>query len=164
MPQGFLTTLVIVKVLSIPSERGAFTICQMELMLMKSTFQPNYKGIPETIVAFRYGISVMKNNFIFPMTDRAMDRMVQNGIPQYFIKYLDEVDWHAVPRDIEEPKIFELDDLAFGFYVFFATCGISFLAFVAELLYFYGKMHLALIVLLRALTSRKLFPCGELRH
>lgn len=115
-------------------------------------------------MTYHFGVGVMKNNFIISVTDRAMGRMIQNGIPQYFLSYLDQVDFHAIPPDIEEPKVFELDDLAFGFYVFLASCGISFLAFLAELSYFYGKMHLALIVFLRALTSRKLFPCGDLKH
>lgn len=128
------------------------------MMVMKSTFKPNYKRIPETIMSFNFGIGVMMNNFIFHATDKAMGQMIQNGIPQYFVKYLDEVDFHPMPADEKEPKVFGLDDLAFGFNVFLVYCGISFLTFVAELLYFYATMLIGLVMFLRSLTNRILIP------
>lgn len=156
MYDGFLTNILIVRVLSTPSEKGAYIITSKDMMLMKSTFKPNFREIPEPIVSLGHGIGVMKNNFIFPLTDKAMGQLLQNGIPQHFLDYMDKFEFHSIPLDVKEPKVFDIDDLAFGFFVFFASCKISLLAFLGELLYFYGKMLIGLGALLRELSKRKL--------
>lgn len=166
MMKSFFTTMTLVRVLSSPSERSAYVLGSWDRIAMKSTFKPKIIEIPEKLMTYASGVGVMKNNFIFPMTDRTVGRLLENGIPQYFLKYLDEVDFHpTTPDDAETgPKVFELDDLSFGFYVILASCGISFLVFLVELLYFYGQIALGLLTLLRALTNRNVFPCGELRY
>lgn len=96
----------------------------------------------EKLQKFLYGVSLMRNNFLYNLTESVMSSLVEGGIPQYFLTYIEDVVLREKPSDPVEPKTFSIEDLEFGFIIFLVACGISIVAFLIEIVYFYGARYL----------------------
>jgi hypothetical protein len=88
------------------------------------------------LLVYHFGIGVMRNNFIHQVTEEAMNFLVSNGIPQYFLKYIREFVLRELPSEPKEPKKFGFEDLDFGFYIYLICCAVSICVFVVEILLF----------------------------
>lgn len=96
--------------------------------------------IKQQILDKSIGIGTRRSNFFFKLMESVMVPAVEAGIPQYLLKYILEVHMQPLEDDPSEPKVFAFNDLSFGFVVWIITCGVALLAFVIELLWFYGKI------------------------
>lgn len=88
------------------------------------------------LLVFHYGVGMMRNNFIYKVTEDAMRNLIDFGIPQYFLNYICENILRELPKDKKSPKKFSLNDLEFGFVIYLNCCGISIIIFVIEILIF----------------------------
>lgn len=61
-----------------------------------------------------------------------MDKLVEAGIPQYFLEYMYQF-YFFDRNEPHGPKVFSIDDLHFGFVVWLVTCSIALAAFLGEL-------------------------------
>jgi hypothetical protein len=104
-------------------------------------------------MVFHNAIAVMRNNFIFPVTQNAMRKLVPAGIPQHFLKYIYEFVLRGSPKDKKEPKKFDIKDLEFGFVIHMALCAISIVVFVLENLIYNFKKFVELKIILRGLRA-----------
>lgn len=163
MPQNFFTMLHFVQKMTTPSDKAAYLDAKRGANSGKAEFKYPPIEMDLKLQVFHYGIGVMMNNFIFPLVDEAMGRLVQNGIPQYFLSYIEKVVLHPLPPDDKKPKVFGVKDLGFGFYIFLVFCAISILVFLLELLIFHVKELIGLITLLKTFDNGNLFPDVSLK-
>lgn len=94
----------------------------------------------------KFGIATMRNNFIYKATEETMSALVENGIPQYFLKFIQKVILKEKPADPNEPKNFSVEDLEFGFVIFLLSCAASSVIFLLEVFVFYGGRVLRVLV------------------
>lgn len=146
-----------------PEDRGAYILTQKSQTVLKSTFKNPPRQMPLKLLIYHFGVGVLKNNFIFNLTDDAMSRLIQNGVPQHLLSFLKNDVMRPMAPDEAEPKVFELEDLNFGFYVFLVCCASSIFVFVVEVIVFSVMEIVGLILLLRALASAKNFPGGIIK-
>jgi hypothetical protein len=135
--------------LGVPSEKVAFVESIDEYEAKKSFF----KKVPRKmknfqILVYHRGIAVMRNNFIYGVTQDTVNNLAPNGIPQHFFNYVREVVFKPLPPDEREPQKFGFKDLDFGFYIHLICCAISLIVFGVEILYFNVKKLIGLRVLL----------------
>lgn len=64
------------------------------------------------------GIGVLRNNFIYGVTEDVMKYLIQGGIAQNFVKYVETVTFKPRQDEEEERKSFGLNDLELGFMVY----------------------------------------------
>lgn len=128
--------------LGIASEKASFFIPWKDYLLIGTKFKGKHN--PKLMTNYKYrtmvtGVGVMRNNFIYEVTQDVMKYLIQGGIVQNFVKYIENVVFKPLQDDGEEMRAFALKDLEFGFVIYLAACGVSFGTFVAELLNFYTR-------------------------
>lgn len=77
-----------------------------------------------------------KNHFLFDVTKNVVNELIPSGIPQYlyiFHKWI-RFSRTSVYKYFKSPKIFNIEDLSFGFVLWLIACGISFIVFVLEMI------------------------------
>lgn len=154
MPNNFFTSLHFVRVLSSASERSAYLNTHKAQTAIKSNFKDPPKRMENVkLGTYHFGVGHMKNNFIFSITDQVMSRLIDTGIPQYFLNYIETVELRPVAPEESEPKVFEVEDLGFGFYVWLVFCALSILVFVGELMVFYFWQLIGLVALIKILCK-----------
>lgn len=103
-----------------------------------------YKNVPKLIKQqirdATIGIGTRRSNFMFELVQNVMMPAVEAGIPQNLLKFILEAYMQPLEDDPSEPKVFSFDDLSFGFVVWIITCGMAFVVFIIELLWFYGRI------------------------
>jgi hypothetical protein len=119
--------------LSVASEKVAFVNSQKANDVQKSYFKNSPRMMTQKIYTYLYGVGMMRNNFIYDVTDEVMSKLVENGIPQYFLRYIRETILQRLPSDVKEPRKFSLDDLQFGFFIHLSCLGISIFVFALEM-------------------------------
>jgi len=63
------------------------------------------------------------------------------GIIQHSYKFHTWVNFRNIVEEEESTqKVFDIDDLAYGFYIWIGSCGISIAGFLLELIVYYLKM------------------------
>lgn len=135
IPNGFWGFTSIWGRLGVASEKIAFISTQKANDVQRSYFKNSPRMMTTKFYTCLFGVGVMKNNFIYKVTDEAMSKLVKYGIPQYFLKYIREVVLRELPQDEKTPRKFSLDDLEFGFIIYLSCCAISFAAFLIEIFY-----------------------------
>lgn len=85
------------------------------------------------------GVGVMRNNFIYDVTEDVIKLLIQGGIVQNFVKYIENVIFKPFQDEGEEKKPFALKDLEFGFVIYLVACAISLSVLVLEILFFYSQ-------------------------
>lgn len=78
-----------------------------------------------------------KHNHAFWLIEDIMQILIPAGIPQWTRKFIYDVLFREFMANEDEPKVFSVEDLKFGFVIWGAACVISLAAFVGEILYFY---------------------------
>lgn len=84
-----------------------------------------------------------RNSFIYKTLSQLMDKIVPAGIPQYLIKYHEDVVYKPfVPKIGNEPRILNISDLEYGFVLWLAACGVSFIGFLLERVWLFGGIYI----------------------
>jgi hypothetical protein len=95
--------------------------------------------LKEHLLTLSTGFRMPRNHFMYHLTDDVVQNLLAAGILNFFkqfhvyacIKYYKEPEW--------EPKVFALDDLLFGFYIWLAACAVSLTVMALEWTWFHGK-------------------------
>jgi hypothetical protein len=126
--------------LSDPSEKVAYLDNRIGFVANRAMFKNPPVMMKEKLQKILYGVSLMRNNFLYDITESVMSGLIEGGIPQYFLTYIEDVVLREKPSDPIEPKKFGVEDLQFGFVIFLVACGVSISAVMIELIYFhFGK-------------------------
>lgn len=100
-----------------------------------------------------FGVSVMKNNFIYRVTEEVMSDLVVGGIPQNLLNYIETVVFRPSAPEPKDLKKFEIKDLEFGFVIYLQCCAASIIVFLIEICVFYLKKICGLRGVLRYLND-----------
>jgi hypothetical protein len=79
---------------------------------------------------------------MFWFVENTMRRLIPAGIPQYSRKIIYDSFSKGKGDESGGAQVFSFGDLKFGFIIWAGACLIALVAFVAELIYFYGKKYL----------------------
>ena len=131
--------------LFVPELKVAYIDDERNIESTKNFFKNAPRKAKQQLIVYQLGVSVMKNNFLFQVTDGTMNALVENGIPQHFLDYIVKVILRAIPPEPNAPKRFSFGDLEFGFVIFLVCCKVSIFAFTAEIVIFYLKEFCGLI-------------------
>lgn len=133
--------------LSNQSLKTAIALSKIDYHVTKAAFK-NTKVIQESRNSESYGICVIRNNFGYKITGKVITDLTQGGIMQYLFDYLInfEVWRRCLDDDVPSPTVFSIGDLEFGFIIWLVACGISFCAFIMELLWYFVKVKLPKIL------------------
>lgn len=135
------------------SLRAAIPTSEADLKFIKS----GYANIPHLLddkINFpAESICVYHDNFLYHFSEKVSNTLIEAGIIQYWFKYFVDFDLKPLLNAPSEPKVFEVEDLKFGFCVWLVASAISVAAFFGEILYFnamikikrtaqkYGKLY-----------------------
>lgn len=155
IPNNFWGFTAIWARLGIASEKIAYVNTQKSNDVSRSYFRDAPRMMTSKLMTYLFGVGVMKNNFIYQVTNDVMSKLVQNGIPQHFLNYIREVILRELPRSERAPKKFNFDDLKFGFMIFLKCCGISIVVFVIEVGYFHAQKLICAMVVLRSVLNQQ---------
>ena len=119
--------------------------------IMKSLIKETPEIMPkETILIRHFGTSTYKNNYMFYLTDKITQYLVEAGIPQQLRQYV--IDYHfPIKEQSSDPLVFKVEDLDFGFVVWLGACAISTCVFLVEFLSVKIKLLVQNVCGLRAL-------------
>lgn len=87
------------------------------------------------------GNCMYRTNLYFAIGSKVLNSLISFGIPQYLYRYLLDFDLRPVPEQESEPKVFSIDDLSFGFTIWFFACVISSMTLLLEIIYIYLKIR-----------------------
>ena len=92
----------------------------------------NWNQLENTVVyIFHDAFIFIGNSFYFRMFDKIIDNFIATGIMSHLVEnhFTKKIKFEKVEK---EPQILSLDDLAFGFNIWFCACLISIIGFIAE--------------------------------
>jgi hypothetical protein len=115
------------------SLKVALPTTEVDMKVIRTEFNlPNI--LKESINFAPFAICTRKDHFFAHMSNKISNGLISGGIIQYWYSYL--LDFEAKPLQSEPmgPKVFEVEDLKFGFFVWLSACAISLAAFVVEIL------------------------------
>jgi hypothetical protein len=99
--------------------------------------------LKETYITRPEGVQMKANHILFQIAEDVMQHTIATGIPQWRRKFNDNILNKFEPAvDDDEPKVFALKDLSFGFNIILIALGISIFAFVLEVVYFQLKIKI----------------------
>jgi len=97
------------------------------------------------------------SSFYFRMLNKVISNLIPTGIMSHLVEnfYSKKIKFKRIGKD---PKILNVDDLAFGFNIWLGFCAISVVAFVIELILGLKccRKNLSFMVLKRKLINRKM--------
>jgi hypothetical protein len=103
--------------------------------------------LKETIIPIQMGFSFPKNHFLFHATNDAVQRCLDSGIiqskKQFYFEFCTPAE---IDPEIFEPKVFRLQDLAFGFVVWLTSVLIAIVIGILEVLCFYLKKKVICVI------------------
>lgn len=76
------------------------------------------------------------NNFIFELAETVIERFIQAGI----VKYLFEFQGSLKEAVDDEPEVFSLNDLSFGFFIWLVACSVTLIVFACEVAIFWARI------------------------
>lgn len=106
--------------------------CKGSLFPLKKVF---INALPTALI-------VKRNSILESVFYEVMPQFVSSGIPQYLNKFHADL-FHIGYREFNEkiPKVLTVDDLAFGFNLWFMACCLSIIGFICEVFkYFVVKV------------------------
>lgn len=86
-------------------------------------------------------VCVATDNFFVNLNIKIGNDLVTSGIMKYWVDYFLYFDMKPLLEPPSEPKVFDIEDLKFGFNVWLVAFGISAAAFFIEVFYFYFKFY-----------------------
>jgi hypothetical protein len=119
-------------------ESYAFIFSQDEVSMIKAFLKAKLEVMKrERYQTFLINSGTMYMNFMSQFVNEIFAKLIEAGIPQYFNRQLFDLFPH--PQELKELKVFDVDDLWFGFLIWVITCGISFSVFIIEICVFWAK-------------------------
>lgn len=99
--------------------------CEKRGILLKETFPKHPKGY-----------ATIQNSLLYPVIESVIGRLIPSGILQNIARKSFEPKLGA-----KSPKVFSIDDLAFGFMIWLAACVMSVVAFLSELVWKFSVLR-----------------------
>ncbi|CAG9808659.1 unnamed protein product [Chironomus riparius] len=116
------------------SARLAFYLPNDQLPILGSVCKCSPRILKQSLFTHQYGISTFRNHFLFELTDEIVQRFIPMGIIQHSYEFHTWVNFRNIVEDVESTqKVLDVDDLAYGFYIWLGACGISIIGFLLEL-------------------------------
>jgi hypothetical protein len=99
-------------------------------------YKTNKSGIvlQQKLYTFPLGVSLSRNNFLLSLTAEVTRKLNSFGINKFL--------WIEIFKEIPQlkfPEVLSVDDLSFGFIIWWISCGISFIVYLCELFYVLGS-------------------------
>jgi hypothetical protein len=104
-----------------------------------SYYETEYEGrdpwnqLDDRLFACNIGIAFQHSAFYFRMIKDTVDKLTDTGVVRHLIKTRVLIR-RKYPQDEPEPKVFDVDDLLFGFNIFLGFCGICVIVFCVEVI------------------------------
>ena len=137
----------------IPGSKIGLTADVETWQLSKIVLKRQVRKLSKNFSANVKGVVTFKNAHSFWLIEDTMRLLIQGGIPQYIKRFIILFCFKESRQiEISEPKVFSVDDLAFGFVVWLVACSIAIAGFLCELMWFYGKNGFTNIVGLYCFT------------
>lgn len=124
--------------MSDPSLKAAIPTCEADLRVISTAYNMP-KVMKEYVHLPPHEICVYHDNFLAHLNWKITHAMASNGILKYWFDYFLNFDMKPLSDPPSGPKVFDIEDLKFGFHVWLIACGVSALAFFSEILYFNVK-------------------------
>lgn len=105
---------------------------------MHSLFRDNIKWhrLPNySLIVGQSGFAFRANNFFFRIVDETVQRLTSAGILNLMIERCFPAKKSEI--DVKEPFVLKMEDLNFGFIIWFGCCGLCGASFVTEKLFWY---------------------------
>lgn len=115
--------------------KAAIIMTDTDYKVIKALENNVPKIMRQTIPLEPFGACTTHNNYAFSLIDGTMGNLTQAGIPQFLFRYLMEFELRSLEDPPNEPSVFSVRDLEFGFVTWLIACGIAILAFVGELIW-----------------------------
>lgn len=124
--------------LSDPYEKIALTISSDAYFILNRVLKSSPRVVNIDSLLAMKGIGTHQYNFIFWFVEDMMRLLIPAGIPQYCKKTIYSALENKKFGDSSEPKVFSVDDLAFGFIVWAVACLLATAVFLIEIAWFYS--------------------------
>lgn len=126
-----------------PSGNVAVAIDMDSYRVLKSIFGKAPRKIDFDLFNTVKGIGVSMNNHAYWLVKKTMSKLVPAGIPQHIRNTIYDFHLkHAQPPITKSPKVFNIEDLSFGFVVWLIAISIALVAFLLEIVWFHGVVGL----------------------
>jgi hypothetical protein len=123
--------------IKVPSSKSAIPLSYVDIKLAKLAYPDMPRVIKERLISPPEGICVNRNNFARTLNEKVMNALITAGIPQHLYKFTVEFELKSPPDPPRGPKVFDVEDLKFGFMIWLATISISIASFFAEVIFHY---------------------------
>jgi hypothetical protein len=121
----------------------------MQMKLINSVLNANLVPMKrEKFITYPVSIGTVNSNFLTQFVKETFSRLLQNGIVQHFLEQEENIYTRNV-KEPSKPKVFTLEDLAFGFEIWLISCGISTFVFVVEIFVFWVRSCIGILCLLK---------------
>ncbi|KAG5683282.1 hypothetical protein PVAND_012571 [Polypedilum vanderplanki] len=119
------------------SERQAVIIGSGFLLFYEKYFETKFKVLKQPFLTMGTVLLMGKNHFYSHIFYKTLRELMPSGIPYHFTKIHKEIYYKLVnEKEEKEPKVLTLDDLDFGFFIWFPFIAISIIVFILELIIF----------------------------
>lgn len=102
--------------------------------MITSAYKKKLHKLPENILTTGLGIAFIPNSFLFQLSNEMIHRLNAAGMTSYLISFYHTLFHKPILKEPIQPQVFNVDDLSFGFYIWWVASGISALVFVCEIL------------------------------
>lgn len=116
-----------------PTSKSAIMLLDKDYKIVRAFERQVPKVLKQTIDLESYGPCVSQHNFGWQIIKDTFPKLVEAGIPQYLFSYLLNFELRALLDDPPEPYVFSVEDLRFGFVIWWISCGISCIIFMLEI-------------------------------
>lgn len=128
--------------MSDPSRKVAIPTMNHDYKIIRAAIKNPPKVLNDGNSMHVYSICVWNRKPFFGRSNiKISNALIEGGIIQYLFNYLLDFEVKALEEPPKEPKVFEVEDLKFGFMVWLAACGVSVIAFLIEVSYVFAKSN-----------------------
>ncbi|KAG5683284.1 hypothetical protein PVAND_012573 [Polypedilum vanderplanki] len=119
------------------SKKQAVITSSITHLQYEKYYDASFKILKEPLLTSGVVLSMGINNFYSHEFYKLLSKLMPSGIPYHFTKMHKEIYFKLVnEKEEKEPKVLSLDDLDFGFFIWFPFIGISIIVFILELIIF----------------------------
>jgi hypothetical protein len=137
-----------------PTLKAAILTTELDMRFYKTGYSDIPTTLKEVISLGGFSLCVPKNNFYSSLSHKVMNKLISGGIPQYLIDFYTKFELRPMLTPRKDLKVFDVDDLMFGFIIWLVACGISITVFIIELTVFYVKSFVGVACLMTLLKSK----------
>lgn len=115
------------------SLKAAIITTESDMKLYRAAYVDVPKTISEVVNPSPYSICTYRNNFFAALNQQVSNAILTAGIPQYLFEYLTKYEMKPLMGPPKEPKVFDVEDLEFGFVIWLVACLLSTIVFFFEI-------------------------------